>query len=338
MATKKAVLVGINYKGTVNQLDGCINDMIQWWSILQDVYGFDQKDIVFLRDDKADFKPTKQRILQELTNMVNAKPEYSVIAFSCHGTQLPDINKEENDGFDECVVPCDYRTGGIITDDELNAIMKNNTSTCLAIFDCCHSGTILDLQNTSINAQNTPTNAPVNKGQIICMSGCRDNETSAEVYNDINMIPQGALTITMINNLRKLKYYPNLRQLITYIQSDIRNGGLSQNVAVSSQFPIYQDTMYPFINQSLNQPVVNQSQILAIQAQVSTLQAQVSTLQTQNATLQTQNTSLQNTLNRMNRVASDNTQLILTNSNLNKQITTLQNQINALNAQLRTRR
>ena len=337
MATKKAVLIGINYKGTVNQLDGCINDMIQWWSILQDVYGFDQKDIVFLRDDKADFKPTKQRILQEITNMVNSKPEYSVIAFSCHGTQLPDINKDEQDKFDECIVPCDYRTGGIITDDELNAIMKNNTSTCLAIFDCCHSGTILDLPNTTINSQNTPLNTPVNKGQIICMSGCRDSETSAEVYNDINMIPQGALTIAMINNLRKLKYYPNLRQLVTNIQSDMTNGGLSQNVSISSQFPIYQDTSYPFVIQGINQSV-NQSQLSALQTQVLTLQNQISSLQAQNASLQKQNTSLQTTLNRMNKVASDNTQLIITNSNLNRQITTLQNQINTLNAQLRTRR
>ncbi len=324
MSSKKALLVGINYIGSTNQLSGCINDMIQWWSLLQDVYGFEEKDIVFLRDDKSDFRPTKQRILQELRNLVNAKSEFSFIAFSCHGTQLPDINKDEQDNFDECIVPSDYRTGGIITDDELNAIMKNNTSKCLALFDCCHSGSMLDLPNILINTQNTPTNNIINKNQIICISSCRDNEVSAEVYNDINKLPQGALTITIIQNLRRQKYFPTIKLLTDAIQNDMKNAGLSQKIVISSQLPIYQDTVYPLIN----------SLQVSSNAQ---LQQQLTTAQQQNISLQQQLTTIQQQITKLNKVASDNTQLLIINSNLNRQIINLQNQINNLNRQLKGR-
>ncbi len=115
--SKKALLIGINYRGTSFQLNGCINDMVQWYGLLQDAYGFEEKDIIFLRDDKADFKPTKQRILTELRNIVNSKAENIFIGFSGHGTQVSDSNKDEVDNVDECIVPSEVSTACIITDD-----------------------------------------------------------------------------------------------------------------------------------------------------------------------------------------------------------------------------
>ena len=81
MPSKKAILIGCNYKGTSFELKGCINDTIQWFNILQDVYGFNESDIVFLRDDKSDFKPTYQRIISELTNLVNQNADFIFLVY-----------------------------------------------------------------------------------------------------------------------------------------------------------------------------------------------------------------------------------------------------------------
>ena len=82
MSTKKALLIGCNYINSSVQLQGCINDAIQWWGLLQDVYGFNESDIVFLRDDKSDYKPTRQRIISELTSLINQNPTYFCVIYS----------------------------------------------------------------------------------------------------------------------------------------------------------------------------------------------------------------------------------------------------------------
>jgi uncharacterized protein YbjT (DUF2867 family) len=58
------------------------------------------------------------------------------------------ITSTAEDGYDETLVPLDYATEGQIRDDDLLkslvcAMPKGVTMTCL--FDCCHSGTVLDL-------------------------------------------------------------------------------------------------------------------------------------------------------------------------------------------------
>jgi len=53
-----------------------------------------------------------------------------------------------DDGFDETLIPLDFKRTGQIRDDDLFKILvvpmkAGVTLTCL--FDCCHSGTVLDL-------------------------------------------------------------------------------------------------------------------------------------------------------------------------------------------------
>jgi hypothetical protein len=58
---------------------------------------------------------------------------------------------DEADGYDETICPVDYQQAGMISDDELHAILcRNLPAGCrlTAIFDCCHSGSALDLPFT----------------------------------------------------------------------------------------------------------------------------------------------------------------------------------------------
>ena len=69
--------------------------------------------------------------------------------YSGHGARVKDDESgEEADGHDETLVPLDYKTNGIIRDDELfEAVVKPlKPNVCLtSIMDCSHSGSVLDL-------------------------------------------------------------------------------------------------------------------------------------------------------------------------------------------------
>jgi len=319
-ALKKALLIGCNYRNTAFELAGCINDAVQWNNVLQDVYGFDESDIVFLRDDKSDFKPTRQRILSELKNLVSQSPAYLFIFYSGHGTSIPDMNSDEADKMDECLVPSDVQSAGIITDDELNNILKGCKSNTLAIFDCCRSGTVLDLPNLGV----INTNAPISGGagldnKLICISGCRDNEEAAEVYNLKNMLPQGALTITLLHALRKAKYYPKISELLNNITSDLKNSGLTQMPILSSSGLLYNDTMFPFEPLYISSMKDINGQVVEANKKVADATKQIANLTRQNQNLSTQLMS----------IASQN-------AALNTQVKTLTAQVLPLNTQVRT--
>ena len=65
-----------------------------------------------------------------------------------HGGQTPDLDGDEDDGYDEVIYPSDFRVAGFIVDDEMHRIMVKPLQAGVrltAIFDSCHSGSALDL-------------------------------------------------------------------------------------------------------------------------------------------------------------------------------------------------
>eukprot|EP00397_Hematodinium_sp_SG-2012_P051181 GEMP01059845.1.p1 GENE.GEMP01059845.1~~GEMP01059845.1.p1 ORF type:complete len:324 (+),score=54.81 GEMP01059845.1:253-1224(+) len=70
------------------------------------------------------------------------------LSYSGHGTQVPDRSGQEADGLDEALCPADFHdTKIVLLDDELEMICSGLPQGCLltCFFDCCHSGTIMDL-------------------------------------------------------------------------------------------------------------------------------------------------------------------------------------------------
>ena len=266
--TKKAILIGINYSGD-NQLYGCINDVIQMKSILIDIYGFQDSDILTLRDDDPTNMPTKRRILSELVNLVQSAPEFIYIHYSGHGTNITDTNKDEKDGRDECIVPSDHNESGIISDDELNMTLVGIKSTGIAVFDCCRSGTILDLPFELINTANAATTS----GGLYCFSGCLDNQLATETFADVPGLPQGAMTAAFISVLRKLKYYPAIGELYSALKGDLKINGFEQIPYITSTVEITPTTPFPYIMQSnpVNVLVVPESGQVPISANLQVI-------------------------------------------------------------------
>src|SRR5271156_4659564 len=108
--------------------------------------------MVVLTDDQPNptSLPTRANIIRACHWLVEgARPNDSLfLHFSGHGGQTEDLDGDEEDGLDETIYPVDFKRAGMIVDDELHDILvKPLPAGCrlTAIFDCCHSGSVLDL-------------------------------------------------------------------------------------------------------------------------------------------------------------------------------------------------
>ena len=125
---KKALLIGINYIGLKGELRGCINDVNNMKSLIKS-RGFteDQDHMRMLTDDQKDakYQPTAKNITEGMKWLVSgAQPNDSLfLHYAGHGSQIKDQDGDEEDGYDEVLIPVDYATGGVIVDDEMNRIL-----------------------------------------------------------------------------------------------------------------------------------------------------------------------------------------------------------------------
>ena len=222
---KQALLIGCNYNNSAYQLNGCINDVNNIKSMIKNI-GFNNINVL---TDETDKTPNKINILTELTNLLSNSNNNDLLFFSYsgHGSQVVDRNGDETDGRDEAMVPLDFN---VITDDELKKVIQTYLKpnvTLFALFDCCNSGTILDLKYQYLDSLNYDNYTENDKaidtiGNVIMISGCTDNQTSADAF--INNTSQGAMTwafIESVNSKPKLSWrelIQNMRKLLTNSQ------------------------------------------------------------------------------------------------------------------------
>ncbi|KAF8060732.1 casa protein [Lyophyllum atratum] len=194
---KKALCIGINYKGQQNELRGCINDAQHVRDFLISKWGYRSGDIVLLSDDARNprERPTRQNILDAMRWLVrNAKTNDSLFFhYSGHGGQTKDLNGDEVDGWDEAIYPMDFKKHGHILDDEMHDIMvKPLPAGCrlTALFDACHSGTVLDLpyiysshgRLKGSHVSDRMRKKLATPADVISWSGCKDGQTSADTF------------------------------------------------------------------------------------------------------------------------------------------------------------
>ncbi|EPY51165.1 metacaspase Pca1 [Schizosaccharomyces cryophilus OY26] len=152
---RKALLIGINYVHTPNELQGCINDVLSTGELLKERYGYKPEDMVIMTDTAQHPRaiPTRQNMIDAMRWLVSgAQPNDSLFFhYSGHGGQAKDLDGDEADGYDETIYPLDHEVSGQIIDDEMHEVMvRPLPAGCrlTAIFDSCHSGGALDLPFT----------------------------------------------------------------------------------------------------------------------------------------------------------------------------------------------
>jgi hypothetical protein len=107
-----------------------------------------------------------------------------------HGTTLPDVDGDEDDGQDEAFVFDD----GEVTDDDLCAHLITNKkpgSQITLITDACHSGSIWDIQGGNVKGRQLPDG-------VLSVSASNDGQTIRQTV--VNRLEMGVFTY----NLTKL--------------------------------------------------------------------------------------------------------------------------------------
>ncbi|ORZ39364.1 caspase domain-domain-containing protein [Catenaria anguillulae PL171] len=135
-------------------LRGCHADVNNVKKFLKEAYGFEDtpQTMVTLTDEPhlrnhQYLSPTRKNIEAAMNWLVQgAQPGDSL--FLHYSGQQEDEDGDEDDGYDETILPLDFKSAGQITDDEMHAVLvkplpEGVRLTC--IFDSCHSGTALDL-------------------------------------------------------------------------------------------------------------------------------------------------------------------------------------------------
>jgi uncharacterized caspase-like protein len=231
---KKALLIGINYTGTSNELYGCINDAN---SIKERISKQGFNNITVLTDFTTK-KATRNNILEEFKNLLmNCQAgDFLFFVYSGHGSYVIDRNGDEKDGRDELIVSCDLQ--GVL-DDELKALIQTHLkadATLFALFDCCFSGSVLDLKYQFMDSLDYDKFTENSKqletlGNVFMISGCTDNQTAADAV--FGGKAAGAMTWSLLESLKQ-KPNVNWRELIKNMRDLLKTSQFTQIPQFSS--------------------------------------------------------------------------------------------------------
>lgn len=259
---KRALLIGINYKNTPDQLDGCINDVNNIRNFLTSKLGF--TNFMVLTDD-TEIKPTRKNILKAFDIFVNSLIPGDVgwLYYSGHGVLQRDFNRDEVSGYDSCIVPIDYNVSGSgnITDDIIRRNLTQRVRKGVKLYivlDACNNGTGCDnrfkLTDSSFyydkDAKSYPTTYipsewtlqqtvtefkkyPRTLGEIYTISGCEDDQYSADTSNG-GALTNALLELFVSNDLTKYKWKHFLKDLSCFLKIY----GYDQQPTITSGQPI----------------------------------------------------------------------------------------------------
>ena len=116
-------------------------------------YSSDPKSQVIMRDDRntdprGPFFPTGKNILAAMHWLISEPSTCNFLHYSGHGGQVRDPDGDRDSGLDDTIVPVDYEKHGQIDSDKLHKTLVSAlppSSTLFVIFDCCHSGSAIEL-------------------------------------------------------------------------------------------------------------------------------------------------------------------------------------------------
>jgi len=253
---RKALQFGILYRDTEYQLEGCINDINNVKNELLTKIGFPEENIIQITDDTK-IKPTKANMMKALSQLATNTNDGDLLflQYSGHGTGVQDKTSDEADGKDEALCPLD---GGVLIDDWLfeNFIKpleqsKPNTRV-FGLFDCCHSGTCLDLPYQYVAKREPFAHVKqIGKGKkiqnrkskisVLSFSAALDDQQAVDMQQGI---PQGAFTYAFLQVLQKHIYSRkrSYRQFIIEVDQILASQGFKHQASLSSTKPLDMDS------------------------------------------------------------------------------------------------
>ena len=210
---KRSLHVGINRYPGASDLYGCVNDA-QGWGTLAAINGYETSSLL---DDDA----TWVNVTEELRRLCRESRwgDRILFTFSGHGTWVPDVDRDEEDGRDEALVLWPGHAGSLLTDDDLRLLwLSRKRGVRVTTFsDSCHSGTVsrfLDGGEAIVRfvhpaqlgipidreREGLPTRLVKPPTNTVLFSGCEDREYSYDAH--IDGLPQGAFSAVALRVAR----------------------------------------------------------------------------------------------------------------------------------------
>jgi hypothetical protein len=253
---KRALLVGINYTPlciperdandnslpllinnslqtgkNVDELKGCVSDVVRVANLLTHFLGYDAENISILRDDIGPH-PTRANIMDSLSKIIDQSEEMDEIFVYYSGYCV------KNASLDDCIVPVDYKSEGLITNAELFSRIQMIRSSAIFLFDCCNVGNLCSLEwvfeyrSPKYCVQNQNDENHVENTNIIVYCGLRDSSlnqpmvSTEEAIDEKNAI--GMFTNAFIHCLKAKDYHYSAVYLYGDICTFLKENGESQ--------------------------------------------------------------------------------------------------------------
>lgn len=267
---KRAFMVGISHYDTA--LTG-----YQWNNIngIEDIKLLEPilKKQGFYLTTLLDGKATYQNITTQLSNFINQTRMGDIVYlhFSAHGQPVEDLNGDEQDGWDEAIVPIDaykqYRKGIYegnkhLLDDQLNAYIKKLRTKIgpngflYVVIDACHAGTSSRANDETIRGTKVgftysnkifkPTaqkkshfriEASAKMSHVMFLEACRPDQVNMEIK--VKEKHYGPLSYNIAQALQTKPLSTNASELLSNLKASIMNSGYwpnNQNMVTETSF------------------------------------------------------------------------------------------------------
>jgi len=161
----------------------------------------DPRDMVVMTDapDKigTPFYPTGQNMMAAFNWLVTGnKPGDSVfLSYSGHGSQIKDPDGDRESGLDDTICPVDFPTHGQLDSDLLHKTLVSHMppyARLTILFDCCHSGSAVELPYVY---------RPNSRGEVNLMDNVKQGMT---LLSQANKLVHGGFSAAKINDAKAL--------------------------------------------------------------------------------------------------------------------------------------
>lgn len=222
-----ALHTATNYAGTPLFLRGCLTDWNNFLRLDKEL-GIREENTISLIAERY----TKALAVEAVSHFASIMEPGDVLlgSNSSHGTQVPDNDGDEQNGFDEALLD---NNGAYILDDEVAAgLRKFKPGTLVVAFlDNCHAGT-MDRGTNQPNWHLMNSDVRCNAAFFF---GCKEDQTAADAY--INNEYQGALTYYALKVLRECDFNITYQELLKAVNNLLSSTGYRQiaQLAVTSE-------------------------------------------------------------------------------------------------------
>lgn len=267
---KRAFMVGISHYDTAltgyqwNNIHGA--EDVRLLSPILKKQGF---DLTTLTDEQATF----ENITNQMSQFINKtrKGDIVYIHFSTHGQPVEDLNGDEEDGWDEAIIPIDaykYYKKGVyegkkhLLDDQLNTYVKKlrdkigPTGFLYVVIDACHAGTSSRANDETVrgtkvgftyhkkvfkpsaNKKSHYKIAPSAKqSHVLYLEACRPDQVNMEIK--VSDKRYGPLSYNIAQALLVNPISTNAEEFLNGVKASIMKGGHwpnNQNMVTETSF------------------------------------------------------------------------------------------------------